>query len=269
VDRKEDGGETMTKTLTPLVILLTATILLLGGCRGHEEMDPHEMQIRTYQVPEGIDARQFRGYLADSLRTGEQNLGTVKNYPDGSLVVTAPVSVHDSIEDLLADMARRGPREPEPAPSSVTLSYWFLLGRPVQGSLRPTLASPGLRQSDGIQSVLDEIVKAQGGMEFRLLEKLRLKSLDSGDRAEIRGRRIAIAQKVFSHDSEERLADIKVTIFGSRGVQHSLESRIKLEPGRFVVLGQTAYNGAGHDIEGLDTESEDLMLYYVISSEID
>jgi hypothetical protein len=259
----------MTRTLTPIVILLTATILLQGGCRGREEMDPHEMQIRTYQLPEGVDARTFRAYLSDSLRTGEQNLGTVKTYPDGSLVVTAPVSVHESIEDLLADMARRGPREPEPEPASVTLSYWFLLGRPVQGSSAPTLAGPGLRPSEEIQPVLNEIVKAQGGMEFRLLETLRLTSLDSGDRAEIRGRRIAVAQKVFSHESEERLADIKVTIFGSRGVQHSLESRVKLVPDRFVVLGQTAYNGEGHDIEGLDAGGEDLMLYYVISSAVD
>lgn len=259
----------MRKTLTPLVILLAATTLLLGGCRGGKDLDPHEMQIRTYRAPEGVDARQLRSYLAGSLNTGEQSLGTVKTYPDGSLVVTAPLSVHEGIEDLLNEMARRGPRQPEPAPASVTISYLFLLGRPVAGKAHATEATPALRQDKEIQPVLDEIVKAQGGMEFHLLEKLRLKSLDSGDHAEIRGRRVAVQQKVFSHESADRLADIKVTIFGSRGVQHTLESRVKLEPGRYVVLGQTAYNGQGHDIEGLDTESEDLMLYYVISTALD
>jgi hypothetical protein len=258
----------MKKSWTGIGILLAGAALLLGSCSGGPEADPQEMQMRTYRAPEGMSARRFRDTLSGSLTTGEQKLGTASKLSDDSVLVTAPASVHEGIEDLVREMARRGAAEPEPAPATATIGYWFLLGRPREGG-GVDVASPTLERDDEIRRVLDEIVGTQGGMEFELLERLQLKSLDNGTHAAIRGRRIAAEQRVMEHGGDERLADIKITIFGPRGVRHTLESRIRLEPGRHVVLGQTAFNDKGDQPSALESLGEDLMLYYVISSEID
>ncbi len=258
--------KTMKNPWTGIGILLLAVVVLTGGCVGSSSEDPQEMQLRTYRLPEGQDVKTFRNYLRNSLDTGDQSLGTVTTYPDGSLVVTAPVSVHDGIEDLIGELTKRGPEPAKPPPSSVTVNYWFLLGKPIPGG-ESRIASQALQQSQHLQPVLKEIVKAQGGMEFHLLEQMRLISLDNNSDAEVRGRRVAVRQEVLSHDSGQRLADIKVTMFGKSGVLHTLQSRIKLEPGKFIILGQTAYNNRDGGLPQLAEADEQVMLYYVLSAE--
>jgi hypothetical protein len=258
----------MKKSWMGIGMLLAGVTLLLASCGGGPDGDPQEMQMRTYRVPEGLNTPEFRGDLSRSLTTGEQKLGTVQTLSDGTLLVTAPASVHEGIEDLVAEMSQRRSAEPVAAPATVTISYWFLLGRPREGG-GVEVASPTLERNAAMRPVLEEIVGAQGGMQFELLEQLQLRSLDNGTHGAIRGRRISAEQRVMEHGGDERLADIKITIFGPRGVRHTLESRIRLEPGRYVVLGQTAFNDKGDKPSALESLGGDLMLYYVISSEID
>jgi len=196
----------MKKLWTGIGIVFIGTLALVGGCVGGSSEDPQEMQIKTYRLPEGQDMKEVRDYLNRSLDTGDQNLGQVATYPDGSLVVTAPVSIHVGIEDLIEQLAQQGPKPAEPVPASVTIDYWVVLGRPGQTGVN--IASPTLKQNQELRPVFEEIVRTQGGMEFHLLEQLQLKSLDNRSSAEIRGRLVYARQKVMMHDSGQRLADI-------------------------------------------------------------
>ena len=126
-----------------------------------------------------------------------------------------------------------------------------------------------LQQSQQLRPVLDEIVDAQGGMEFHLLERVRLSSLDNNDPAEVRGRGVVVRQVVTSDGSGKHLADIRIHMSGRRGVLHTLESRIKLEPGRFIVMGQTAYNNRDAELPSFEDDDERVMLYYVVSAQAD
>jgi hypothetical protein len=260
----------MKKRWIGIGIILLGTLVVLSGCVGScvggAAEDPQEMQIRTYAAPEGRDVDEIRDYLNQTLYNKDRDVGQVLSGPDGTLVVTAPASIHDGIKDLIEQMAQRGPRQAEPAPASVTITYWVVLGRPIEGG--PEIASPVLRENEQLVPVFDEIVRTQGGMSFSLLEQLQLTSLDNGNRAEVRGRQVSAGQKVMTHESGPRLADIQFSIAGKRGVAHTLESRIKLEPDRFVVLGQTAYNSHGVGPTEDDGE-DDRMLYYVLSSRVD
>jgi hypothetical protein len=257
----------MSQGWTVVGLFVLGLLILFGACSGEATGDPQEMQIRTYMVPEGQSVQEFRDQLRLVLGTGDQKQGTVQAFPNGTLAVTAPASVHSGIANLIEQMAQRGPQRTEPVPASVTLTYWVVLGRPAPGGLE--IASPVLRQNGGLRPVFEAIVDTQGGMEFDLLEQLQLKSLDNNIWADIRGRQVDVRQRLIKHPSGERLADIDFSISGSRGVAHTLESRVKLEPGRFVVLGQTAYESRRVDLTEHGGAGDGLMLYYVISSSVD
>ena len=90
------------RTASTVVVALLVTLLLAIGCGQappKESGDSGEMEIRAYKVPEGLDGEQLRNSLAGSLGMGsEERLGTAYTYGDGSVVVTAPASVHAGVE---------------------------------------------------------------------------------------------------------------------------------------------------------------------------
>jgi hypothetical protein len=253
-----------------IAIAAMAAIGLLGSCMGSrpDRDDTQGVELRTYVVPDGFDTRELRRYLSASLTSGETVLGTAVEYPNGMLAITAPPGVHQGVERLLADLERRGPGAANEAQDSKTLRYWAILGRPIDGQQGAIASSsPMLRATGPLRPVLDELTGTYGPMHFGLLEALGVTSVASGDNSSVRGRHMLVQQRVFP--KPHTLADIQVQIFRVHGgVSHSVESRVRLEPGKFVVLAQSAYDPDGGLPVGWKP-SDDTLLFLVIAEQAD
>ena len=247
-------------------LALLAALVIVAACGRDSSGDPEDVELMSYAVPEGYNAREWRDMLRGALTLGDHKIGGVRLGPGNTLVVTAPRSVQAGVEKLLKELESRGPIA-GPTHESVSVNYWVLVGRPLAsgdpGS--PVRIGSGRRISlEKLSPVLDQIASAQGPMEFHLLEQLTLTSIDDQQSAEIRGRYVRLNQRVMKDDAGQRLADISLSIPG-----HQVESRVKLDPGKFVILGQTAFNAQRGSVPAGLNQAEDLMLYHEISADID
>jgi len=255
----------MRRSTATVLVFILATAAALGGCVGGDRPagDPDEVVIRSYDVPEGIDAIRVSNYIERSLGPDENSRGTARVYPDGRLVVTAPASLQAGIADLIADMARSGPATPKTPPAAIAVRYWVILARP-SGS--ETRMADSLRDDATAKAAIDEIVAAQGPMEFALLERLRLGAVE-GQEAQIRGRRVEVGQRAIAAAGDGSLAEINLGVFGSRGRQNTLRTWARLDPGKIVVLGQAAFNPEGSDLPSGWRATDDMTAFFVIASE--
>ncbi len=255
----------MKRTRIIVGLILIAGCLLLAGCPSRSENeDSKKLVIRKYVPPPNVDKKSLENSLRRSFDTGEQALGTVRRYPDGSLVVTAPESIQEGVEELISKFDENEP-EGQRSVAQATITYWILVGRS---------AGEGVRIPEGqeqvfakVRPVLDQIVANQGGVEFRLAENLRLTSTVSGDTARVRGRYFGVSQAVQGAKGGIHVADININ--DNLLSKHGIRTRVRLEPGRFVILSQTGYEGDALSALGEFDQSDELMLYYVVSSEID
>ena len=73
-----------------------------------------------------------------------------------------------------------------------------------------------------------------------------------------------VSQRVYS--GPVTLASVSVQVLSGRGgFDHGVESRVRLDPGKFVVLAQSAYNPkSGALPDGWGT-SNDVMLFLVVA----
>ncbi|UCF68208.1 MAG: hypothetical protein JSV80_02585 [Acidobacteriota bacterium] len=250
-------------------IALLILFLFAPSCTQQAVSDEAALELRSYSVPDGFDVQQLREYLQSSLSRGETRMGTVVAYPDGRLVVTAPPGVHRGVEQLMRDLKKTGPRASEPVASMVAVRYWAVIARPAAVGTRQTInfAPDSPYASEPLRVVLEELVATQGPLEFSIVEQVRLTSLDQGDRSETRGQRLQIKQRVLQTDAGAPVADISIASFGSKGITHSLETRVRLETGKYIVLGQTAYNPRGGGLPAGWSPSDGILLYYVIAAE--
>lgn len=251
---------------TALIPVLAAA-LALPGCLGggdNPPSNPDELVIRSYDVPEGVEGRTLLDMVNGLLGPRESSLGSARlyPYPDGRLVVTAPASLQAGIADLIAEM-KAGPRKAKEPPAALAIRYWVLLARPTAG--QPSVAA-NLQDDPTVKTAIDEIVAAQGPMEFALLEGLRLGVVE-GQEALIRGRRVSVDQKVTRTTEGGSLAEIEIGISGAQGRPNSLRTWARLDPGKIVVLGQAAFNPSGVTLPAGWGGRDDITVYFVIASE--
>jgi hypothetical protein len=209
-------------------VLLAGLLLLLTACDRAPVAAEPELQLRTYEVPSGY-ARELRNTLRDTFQlNGKEDAASVARVslaPDGRLVVLAPPKLQEGVARILEEVARK----PPPAPSSVQMTYWLVLGRRAQGEPG---SSAALAE---VQPALDELVKAQGPMRFELLERLQLATL-SGERGSIDGRQAKI-----SHDATT-IGDgvmARIQLFPTGG--NSVTTTVQLEPNQTAILAQSGY----------------------------
>jgi hypothetical protein len=227
------------------------------------------LELRTYTVPEGFSQDEWSNTLRKAFQVGETRIGSVTPGPSNTLVVTAPRNVHLGIQALVKDLIARGPVT---APESVSVNYWILLARPLEAGATesPVRIAPDQRsRMEILEPVLDQIAAVQGPLEYHLLEQLQLSSADANQSSDLRGRLVSVSQRVMDDGRAGWLADIDISMSGSHGVLHNVRSRVRLEPGKFVILGQTAYNGKNGPLPGGWDPFDDLMLYYVIARDSD
>ena len=131
-------------------------------------------------------------------------------------------------------------RHQAPAAASdptVELHYFLVVGRPGAAT------SPAPAALAEIEPALDEIVKSQGPQTFTLSERASLSSLhDEEGRLNNFGEELRRIKQVAVQTSDSIYAKISI-----RWKTDKLETRVHLEPGRFVVLGATGQHAGDGD----------------------
>jgi hypothetical protein len=235
---------------------VVAVLVWSAGCgvtdAAAEQREP--VVLETYKVPQGLES-DVRSMLHTVMGGSESPVGRVTSGPGGTIVVVAPESLHAGVERLIAELAALdAPAQPVP----VELTYWFVVGRPVPDLPAGHRTAPGSKL-EVLAPVLEEIAQSQGPMEFRLLERLELASMGeihatlSGTMARVQQRALVVQDNV--------VADLQINVVGLGGV----ETRVKLKPEQFLVLGQSGYRDPSSSERGAGTE----ILFYVISTDVE
>lgn len=221
-----------------------------------------EPLLRTYTVPPE-QSRAIERALTSALQTGNDlpPLGTVKRLPDGRLVVVAPPGIHSGVEAMLRDL------DPSKAPPVRTaeFDYWIVMAEPAG-------AAEGIDAVPDIAPALQAIVQSQGPMKFKVFESMRLSSLidDSGEAS---GDRMHTRQ-VVSELGGKLVADLELMVetdpagqsprhFCPAASCKQLKSRVHLEPGQLLVVGQTGVRSR----EG-KAEAVPKTMFYVVRGQL-
>lgn len=230
--------------------LATAIGLTLAAClpgapqptRPEATADADEPLLRTYTVPPE-HTRSIVRALQSALSTGKDlpPHGTIEELPNGQLVVVAPVGIHDGIAELIKGL---GATRPPPA-HTATFNYWVVVGE-------PAAEASGLDTPE-LAPALQAIVREQGPMKFSLLEQAQLATLVD-ESAKAQGDRMEVRQ-VVTEVGGRLVADIDLDVDVnpeydpnarcSRGMCKSFRTRVHVNPGQLLVVGQTGIVGPG------------------------
>ncbi|MBN1774013.1 MAG: hypothetical protein JXB32_22330 [Deltaproteobacteria bacterium] len=184
---------------------------------------PNPPVMATYDAPAPI-AEKVAGVLRSLVAEGENPAGRVAALPGGRIVVVAPASIQDGVRDFI-EHVRSGPLPPPPA--TIRIRYWLVLGRPA--------AEPsGLEQLAAAAPALEAVMASTGPLELRLLDRVEAISLEN-EHATAAGRRAEINQRAARAENGV-FADLHI------GTRARLDTRVLLEPGKLVVLGQVGYD---------------------------
>ena len=252
-------------------LVACSTVAACGNLGGSVPDSAEPLVLRTYEVPRDRQD-DIREMLQSALGAGESGIGRVTNGPRGTVLVVAPARIQADIVQLLG-----GGLEAPPASGPITLTYWFVVGRPLDRAPdgRP-YALAGTTDDSRLDPVLREIAAVEGPTEFSLLEQIQLTSMNRDD-GMVTGRFGRVRQRATTSGAGI-VADVAI-YFGLNGPSGSniLESQLLLEPGQFVVMGQSGLDydepmsasTVGISPQGLfsNDRTEDLhTLYYVISA---
>jgi hypothetical protein len=227
------------KKLSLIVVLCVAWIL--PACQPSAasnqttgEWNP-EMVLKTYKVPGGHNhISEVESILTSLLYyTGDKKLGKVEAGPGGQLVVVAPARIHQGIAKLLDDINQLEPSGPPP---TIEFTYWFVLG---WQSNQPSKTS----SFKEIAHALDLLANNQGPMEFRLLEKINVISI-SGHGTDFSGNLFRVMHTA-AENNGKIVAELGIR---KRGMKRTdINTRIWIESGKLLVLGESGYHLTGRE----------------------
>ncbi|ANM28623.1 hypothetical protein ABI59_01825 [Acidobacteria bacterium Mor1] len=248
--RTSRPGRRTLEALAALLILLS----LLAGCgpQSSERDRSGDLEIRTYPVPAEKRIKALQAVRA----LIEDHGGNVTNLDDSSLTVTAPLMLQQGVAEVIATVAQAaGETAPQPGPT--TLSYWAVMARPSTnaGSIDSLPARIG--------PALSEVSEVHGGLEFRLVEELRLGTY-AGSGGQLHGSSLVLEQRVVTSSEKAVIADVDLR-WGTSS-KNRLATRVRLEPGSTVVMGQAGY-AMNHRADWKDSDS--IMLLYLVSADLD
>ena len=242
--------------------ILVASSMLLGCELSPPRPVPMEVvdgvepaEMRTYQVPTEYQ-NDLRDMLQDALGRGDDRVGRVTEGPGGTLLVVAPERIQAGIEQILS-MGFEAP----PAASPITLTYWFLVGRPVDPAQASPFSVAGGADVRRLETVLTQIATAQGPTEFALLDEMQLTSMSQSN-AEARSR-IARVEQTAARVGNQVVVDFDIVYGGN-----VFRSRVSLEAGQFLVLGQAGFGGDAVDAFPDATDGDVLTLYCVMTADL-
>jgi hypothetical protein len=228
--------------------------------------DPSAMaELRTYEVaPEHQD--DLQRVLRQVLGAGESRLGRVTAGPSGTFIVVAPARIQTGIRNMLSNGFT-----PSPAPTQVKLTYWLLVGRPVDsGAELAAYSVSGPRRLSHLEQVMTQLVAAQGSAEFTLLEEVQVLSMVQ-DQGRAYGKLAQVEQTV-TQAGDQMVAYVSISMpQANSNRQYAFESQISLRAGQYLVVGQVGLDGRsfGPNFEPFPDSQpgDDLTLYYVMMAE--
>ncbi len=235
-----------------------------GGNRGTADDTPAPAELRTYAVAPELKAEMLRMLrLAVERGTG---LGWVTDGPGDTLIVVAPARIQSGIADMLD-----AGFTPSPAPSSVKLTYWLLVGRPLDTGNEPaSFRVAGSRRLNHLEPVMTQLVAAQGSSEFALLEEIQVLSMVQ-DQGQATGKTAQVEQTV-TQAGERIVAYVSIALPTTR---YSFESQVSLRPEQYLVVGQVGLDDSQVGFFRPDVgpfpdsrAEDDLTLYYVMMAEL-
>lgn len=209
--------------------------------------------MKTYEVPGGY-GQQVKSVLSSAFYGVKDHVGARAVVgPDGQLVVVGPAGLHEGVQALLATMKDKPAATPPP---TFGMRTWLVLGSPTggEGHRRGALKSAG--------AALDALEKAQGAMDFWLLERLDVQVLGD-DRAEVRGRHAQAGVRA-SVWNERLLMDVQL-----KAGRSEITTRLSARPGQQVVLGEAGANLRDFDGHPLPEGHEGpVTLFYIVQADI-
>jgi hypothetical protein len=260
----------MNKSLPIVLVLLLAVLAVVLFFTMPGSTDEAEaVELRVYSVPQAYhnDIRSTLRYALSGKRGDDSLLvGRVTSGPNDTLVVTAPPKIHKGIEAFLDELA--GMESPAAPPSPISMTYWFIVGRPVDPA---ALADRSGRQylTTGKQSLanlapaLTQIASVQGPTEFRLLEQIQITSIGH-DRTEARGKMAMVEQQATRTEHDNIVGEIMLTFEG----RNQMRTQVMLKPDQLLVLGQAGFDARQLEHFGRGQDIEDVTLYYVMTSNL-
>jgi hypothetical protein len=220
-----------------LVALLMLAILLSacgGGDPGTTVPAASELVLRSYRVPAGLEER-VAGLLRTLMLRGEERVGQAMTGPDGLVVVLAPEGLQEGVRRLITELESKdldlGPAKP------VEVTYWLVLARPPKGA--GPADDPRLQE---IRGALETVNTRQGPLRFELLERITASGLP-GERSEVRGHLAEVRQRI-STTGSAIVGDLEVQV-QVRPRPAGISTRVTLEPGQFLILGESGMDGDG------------------------
>jgi len=241
------------------MLLAGATLVSLFVWRGvGQDGTAEPAELRTYQVPPDYQD-DLRGMLDSVLRVGDTRLGRVTKGPGGTLLVVAPSRLQDGIRDILDTGFEVSPLGP------VKLTYWLVVGRPVDGvPAGEPFSVRGRRGVPQLEPVFRQIATVQGATEFALLEEIQITSM-SQDQGRAFGKFARVEQTATrTGDAVVAFVSINLVVTGNM-----FASQVVLEPGQFLVVGQAGFGGNPQDVFPDATPEDLLTLYYVMAADLE
>lgn len=246
------------------IVLVFSLITLTGwsGVKAEPAQKAEQPVLKSYRVPERL-ASEVEQILHSLLFYSEPKIGNARLTPDGQLLILAPESFHDGVEDFIEQIKKNNPA---PSPS-VEVNYWIVAGREAKTPAK-------LDEFNRIKPALETIQNNQGSMEFKLLDHVVLTSSNQGGPTHVEGAVVRINQ-MFSAYSDGSLAiQPSIDLIGTaRGDILSIKTDIETKSGELVVLGQSSQVFLNRPIfkpskEGEKTHFEKLNVYYIISADV-
>jgi hypothetical protein len=222
----------------PAVLLALA----LTGCQRQtqppETSIPKDMQLHVYDIPKdyGDLQHELNIVLSPPAKSGEAQIvrGRASMTPEGRLLLLAPADIQKAVAAFLKDLPPQKGASSGSAP--ITVTYWFVAGRP--GGRTPDLSGPPWKE---IALPLQEIINSQGPMEFDIMERLEVVDPQSRMGADLTGENAEVNEVIRTEDGKIK-GLIAMTAGRTSGTYaHRVKSEISVDPGQFLILGQTGF----------------------------
>ena len=245
-----------------ILILFLSLIVFMGCDKPESESAENSLPVlKSYRVPERL-AKEVHETLNTLLFNSGAQIGSAKLSSDGQLLVVAPTSFHEGVEDFIEQLIKTNP---EPSPS-VEVNYWIVAGRRARMPAK-------LDEFNRIKPALETIQSNQGNMEFKLLDQV-VATSSSQNEAHFEGAVVAITQTVSAFSDGSLAIALNMTLLGTtRGDINSIATDIETKSGEMVLLGQSSQEFLQRPIfeprkEGEKRHFEKVNVYYIISADV-
>ena len=151
-----------------------------------------------------------------------QRQSSLQVLPNGQILINTDAEIHQQIESILEAIERKRVS----ISPTIKLKYWLLYAEPDTTAQRSDNLSI-------LATTLDEIERAHGSMNFRIIEYARLVS-QSGHHASFNSEKLEIRQKLYNNQ-RSATGEIHLEDYSTN---QKVNLSITIAPGEYVVLSE-------------------------------